>query len=324
MGTSILPLAVLALVPAAIQVNACVVVMPSEKVGTNFQVRLSSPVEGVPVLLSKGASLAARQYTDKQGIASFRNIKPGSYATYARHISAEGANIEVTRTVSSARVVTLTFPSYRPPVVVGSAKGQFRLARRFGDDAEPAFPVQIEGIDGKVLRRGTSVDGLVDLQFADPGLYFLVLDGGEGGEISIEIDPKARNEAFDFDLSWSSCGLTYTDLNECKHPELRLQRIEGVVTDVAEAAIERARVQLRSRDAAYSQVATTGRSGEIPTIQAPPGEYDLSVEAAGFSSLRESVRIGPDEDANSIQATLGIGQCSQAKLRPIRLESGVR
>src|SRR5689334_10118660 len=79
---------VLELLAMAIPDLACTVVYPTVNVGQNFKVKVSGfrgPVAGLKVGLYVAAVPKAEVVTDKEGIAQFRNMQPGSYFLSADH-----------------------------------------------------------------------------------------------------------------------------------------------------------------------------------------------------------------------------------------------
>jgi hypothetical protein len=86
---------VIALAGLAVECGACTVVYPDVTTGPNFQVRVTDrgrPVKGLRL------KVAGQQVvTDKDGIASFRNTRTGSYVVSADHDDgvSDAVNLEV-------------------------------------------------------------------------------------------------------------------------------------------------------------------------------------------------------------------------------------
>ena len=82
--------------------------------------------------------------------------------------------------------------------------------------------------------------------------------------------------------------------------------IAGTVTDPSAAAIVGASVTLVNKSTGAKKVVKSGAHGEyrIPLLQ--PGDYDLSVSAAGFEGARTTVTIGPNQVASGdVKLTIG-------------------
>ena len=67
--------------------------------------------------------------------------------------------------------------------------------------------------------------------------------------------------------------------------------IHGVVHDAQHRPISRAHVSLASADSAFALTAETGLDGEFDIARAPIGVYRLTITAAGFASVMQTLTL---------------------------------
>jgi hypothetical protein len=88
-------------------------------------------------------------------------------------------------------------------------------------------------------------------------------------------------------------------------------QIVGSVRDSAGAAVPNATVRAANTQTGLSQTATTGDEGLFRFVLLPPGVYNITVEASGFSRTEANnikVNVGQSVDAN---ITLGVGNVQE-------------
>jgi hypothetical protein len=128
------------------------------QVGTNFQVEVKDggrPVKGLRLEIS-GQSRAFSD-TDKNGLAIFRNVRPGLYHLSPDHDAgiADGPDVEV-RLGGPADTVPMKWPSV-DPILVRSLKGTMRGPDYVAGQSQPPLSVDLlDGISGRLLRSAES------------------------------------------------------------------------------------------------------------------------------------------------------------------------
>ncbi len=89
-------------------------------------------------------------------------------------------------------------------------------------------------------------------------------------------------------------------------------RIQGAVTDQSQAVVPGAKVTLSNIDTGISVSATTGPGGDFIFNLVPPGNYRVSVDAAGFEHwVQENVIVQTLADV-TVNAAMKLGSVSQA------------
>lgn len=119
----------------------------------------------------------------------------------------------------------------------------------------------LDGGSGRILSSiNTTGRGEFDFGKVVPGLYFIHLKPYSAfsqqveGLISVAVDSSAaRPDKLDLNLTWTSCGLMYTDLLQCPQPDLHVQTRKGHVSDSMGRTVRRAEIVLL--DATRAQVA---------------------------------------------------------------------
>ncbi len=93
------------------------------------------------------------------------------------------------------------------------------------------------GPQRKLTSLTTDDRGGFDFGVATPGLYVINLHpsglqaGGSeiAGSIVVDVGPSAPSEHLELELSWSSCGLGYSDQSKCPRPENHIEWFSGTV-----------------------------------------------------------------------------------------------
>jgi hypothetical protein len=308
---------------------ACTFFYTSVLVGPNFQVKVEDrgrPVEGLRLEIT-----GIQAITDKNGIASFRGVAPGSYVVSADLDAgvAAGAALDVKLDGPTDLVVPMKWPNI-PPVLVRSLKGRIR-----GPDYRPGTSQLrlsldlLEAISGKRLKSFETTDsGEFNLESAAPGLYFLRLNpsglrGWSGEEITgliaVAVDHSAPTDHLYLDLGWTSCGLWYSDASNCPQGDLQIGELSGRVLDTSEAAIAGASILLFDPAAKLVEQLQSDRTGTFTSNHLLAGTYQLVVSMPGFTPLRRTVHKEPTGDSKLLPpftAELGVfGFCSFADQR---------
>lgn len=300
---------------------ACVVVYPAVAVGPNFRVKVADrgrPVQGLQVGLYVGASAKISAASDKNGIAVFRNVPPGSYQLRADHDAGfpDGYYMEVKLGQSSETTVPLRWPSVTP-AVAGSLKGVLHMPGGIPGQAQPSISLELlEGISGRRVTSGnTDRNGAFDFPSVGPGLYFLSLKP-VGGVMAMAVESNASSARFDIDLGETDCGLQYTNHSECSLTNLHLPRLSGRVVDETGASISRAEILLLDPDGKTVQQARSDSVGSFASIRPPDGTYQLVVREAGFTPLRGTLTVDANGSSGSLEIQLGIlGRCSKTNMQ---------
>jgi hypothetical protein len=316
--------------------GACSVFYPDFQLGPSFRVKVEDhgrPVEGLRLEIggTKGSRYRVVKDTDKNGFAVFRDVLPGLYHLSAAHDAGipDGAELEVKLNGPTNVTVPLKWPS-GPPVVVRSLGGTIRRPGYLPGQPQPTLLLDIlEGRSGRKLNAlQTSERGEFDFEGAAPGAYFLDLKpsgpvGGMGDEITglipVVVDPHATHDHLDLDLSASSCGLSYADMNGCRQSDLQTDRLSGQVVDPTGAVIPRAKVILLNAAGTLVEELESDSEGRFASPHPVTDVYDLVVSAAGFTPYRRIVRAKPGNEPGpppSLIVQLGIlGGCSTAGYR---------
>ena len=278
------------------------------QVGANFRVQVEDhgrPVKGLRVELRADRSTKNRAVstTDKNGLAFFHSLRPGSYDVRtdldAAGISDEAA-VQVIPSSPADVTVHLKWPSFSP-IVVRSLQGTLRAADYQIGQPQPLLSLDlVEGISGRSLQRvRTTGSGEFSFDAVAPGLYFLK-PSGQSGEliaIAVAVDTAAPVERLEVDFGTTSCGLWYIDQSQCPHPELQFGQLAGQVLDVTGAAIPRAAILLFDHSQNIVERLESDTAGNFASHRSLSGTYDLLVSALGFSPFRTAAHTRPSDDS---------------------------
>ena len=315
-----------------VRCGACTVVYRSVQVGPSFRVRVEDqgrPVKGLRVAIVRyqGGNGAAT-VTDKNGLAFFRDIQPGSYHLSADHDVGigDGAELEVKLNGPPDVTVPLRWPSIAP-VLVRSLKGTIRGPDYFPGQSQQRLSLDLlEGRSGQRLKSLQTTDsGEFNFESAAPGLYFLSLKpsglkGWSGdqitGLIAVAIDPHAPTDHLDVDLGWTSCGLWYADRNQCSQGDLKIEQLSGQVLDASGAVIPDAKILLFDSGGTLIERLQSDGAGKFTSPHSLAAAYELVVSRAGFTPLHRTVHAEPTGNSKSLSSLivkLGVaGSCSTA------------
>src|SRR5271168_2227900 len=67
--------------------------------------------------------------------------------------------------------------------------------------------------------------------------------------------------------------------------------VTGVVSDPSNAVVNNASVTLKNSDTSFTQTSNTGSDGVFHFGYVPPGKYQLSVTATGFSTAEQTIEV---------------------------------
>src|SRR5215472_1257448 len=100
----------------------------------------------------------------------------------------------------------------------------------------------------------------------------------------------------------------------------------GLITDPSGAAVAGAKVKLQSRATGAMREQTSNETGLYRFEILPPGEYELTVDAAGFKQFRDSGVRAPVAQISRLDAQLEVGSSSesvevQAAVSPLNTET---
>lgn len=292
-------------------------------VGSNFKVRVSGyagPVQGLrlQVMGDQGPALSA--FTDNNGIAEFSNVPPGTRYLGANLDNGYNLQLDVMPTGPSNVVVSTPWPA-KAPIRVRSLSGTMRAPNAVpGQLEQPVLSLDLlEGVSGRVLSSiSTTARGEFDFGKLVPGLYFIRLKPYHafnqeiGGLISVAVDPSApaRADKLDLSLTWTSCGLMYTDLRQCPQPELHVKKLEGHASDSVGRAVPNAVIVLL--DAERNQVAhvSTDTNGRFSFPDPLVGTFELRIDG-GFNPVHTTLQIDSTARSSSLEIDAAYGEiCS--------------
>src|SRR5262245_33044759 len=145
--------------------GACTLVYRSVQVGPNFRVEVEDrgrPVKGLRVEIRgyQGSDNRAVSNTDKNGLALFRSVRPGSYHLSADHDAGipDGADVEVKLGGPTDVTVHLKWPSVLP-IAVRSLKGMMRGPDYLPGQSQSRLSLDLlEGSSGRLLKRVQTTD----------------------------------------------------------------------------------------------------------------------------------------------------------------------
>jgi hypothetical protein len=140
--------------------------------------------------------------------------------------------------------------------------------------------------------------------------------GQIAGLMLVAVDPAAKNESLDMELTWTSCGMTYTDRTKCPRTEVQIGKAGGYVTDTLGASLADANIFLIDMQGLVVQQTRSDKSGDFTLPDAPPGRYEFVVQSTGFTRARSRVRVAGEDGIpapSSLHVQLEIGRCSVAR-----------
>lgn len=293
-------------------------------VGSSFKVKVSGsngPVKGLPLHLTNAQGRAGSAITDAGGIAQFDNVPTGTQYLGADH-DTNGYGLELDVRVNSPAniLVPMGWPSIEP-IHVRSLSGTMRAS--FIVRSEPLSLELLEGISGRILSSiDTGGRGEFDFGALAPGIYFIHLKPYEAfhqleGLIGVAVDPGApeRADKLDLNLTWTSCGLMYTDQSQCPQPDLRVKRLEGRAGDSTGRAAQPMEIVLL--DAARQQVAhvSTDPNGDFSFPGPLVGTFELRIDGSGYTPVHTPIHIEPDANDSSLEVEVQRLSCSTVRMK---------
>src|SRR5580704_4914813 len=87
--------------------------------------------------------------------------------------------------------------------------------------------------------------------------------------------------------------------------------IQGNVTDPSGAAVAQAKVVLENRATHITAATTTDSEGGYRFLSLAPGSYQISIEAAGFSTARTTVTLETNQNL-SVPIALKVGAATES------------
>jgi hypothetical protein len=316
--------------------GACSVFYRAATVGASFRVRVEDdgrPVKSLRVVIGsdQGGGNRAVADTDKDGLALFRSVRPGSYHLSADHDAGvgDGADLDVKPDGPTDVTVPLRWPNMGS-VFVRSLKGTIRGPDYLPGQSQPRLSLDLlEASSGRKLKSlRTTESGEFNFGSAAQGLYFLSLKpsgltdwGGEQitGLVAVAVDQGSPTDHLDVDLAWSSCGLAYVDRSKCPKGDLQIEQLSGQVLDASGAVIADAKILLFDTAGTLVERLSSDGMGKFTSPHTLVGTYQLVVSTAGFTPLRTTVHAEPTGDSarlSPLTVQLGVGgSCSSANLQ---------
>lgn len=305
--------------------SACSVFYPTVEVGKAFRVKVTDrgrPIKGLRLVLKPpdlgGGPISS--VTDSDGYASFDDLFPGSLTLTAEYDGEWGDTIfiHITSDGPANETVSLTWPA-RNPIKVRAARGLIRGPEYYPDQAQAELSLSlIEGITAREIEE-TRSDNKGHFTFNSilaPGIYYVRLNPSGlrawdneqiQGAIPIDINETAGLDELDLDLSWSSCGLGYS---EAEHQSsLKISKLCGDVKDQLGAVIGRAQVWLEpaaGESVVIEHTTTSGESGQFELKERVAGDFLLIVKSPGFQPYLRVIHLDPAKTSDGCKHPLHI------------------
>ncbi len=277
-------------------VQGCTMVYQASTVGTSFAVRVTD--RGRPAVnrvVTSGDRLSAT--TDRQEVAHFADIPPGSYLLSVASLPRLGGDLAIEVKASAAGGTVLTWESTAHFARTSSLRGTVSWAWGRNGAREPsawALTLELKDARNDRLLERIETRGGQPFAFAKrpPGSYWLTYAGEAFGTGAIPVELTAEGpSALDLWLTESSCGSHFTNLAECSVRTLTLRRVAGRVADAMAAAIPRAGVVLANGEGRLVQQTEADEQGRFALNEVPRGRYTITVEAPGFVVFRSPVEV---------------------------------
>lgn len=302
--------------------GACQVYFRYEEVGPDFGVQVTNqgkPVDGLLLRLEPeegGPSDSVR--TGPDGLATFRDVRRGAFTIRAEHDGGGFAVLHVRVNVKAEGLAQLRIEwSNVRALAVRSLAGSFRAYPSLAEqatlslrDAVTGRPIASTQLD---RERRFAFDGVPE------GLYFVDLVARHDAwpaafTMAVAVKREARAERLDLSLMWSSCGIQYVNLEECRASGLRLSRLAGEVRDGSGAAVPGAEVRLADREGRVVWRAAADGQGRFSAEEGLTGTYRLSVEHPTFQPVEADLSLGSGGGEVSVQMGI-LSQCGSARVR---------
>ncbi len=305
--------AALLLFLAACTSRACSVFSRTVQVGPDFRVRVTDrghPVRGLRLVVGIDSTSLPQHpqniyaVTDSDGYVRFSNHSPGSFFIGPDHDGGIGDTVVAKVSLGGPPNVTvsLSWPSVHP-IEVRSPSGTIRGPDFYPSEQQVPLSLSLlESVSSDVIAEATS-DSKGRFKFAgevSPGVYFLRLNrsglrGWSGeqmeGLIAIQVSEVAERDAPDLDISWSSCGLTYSQGDTAT--VLTLPKVCGDITDSIGADVANAEVLLMARyeEGEVMEQTASDRYGRFAFSKSLEGEYRLLIKSPGFKPFLRPIRV---------------------------------
>jgi hypothetical protein len=121
------------------------------------------------------------------------------------------------------------------------------------------------------------------------------------------------------DFGETSCGVTYVGTHACPRQAVNINGLLGVVLDASGASIPRASVLLFHTSGEVPEELTSDETGRFASTKRFDGDYELTITAPGFTSLRQMARATHPRDGenpSALRIELGVaGACTHAAVQ---------
>src|SRR5579884_1539788 len=217
----------------SIRMHACIVLPNTVAIGPDFVVTVADrgrPVGGLR--LQVGGKQAI---TNDAGIAMFREVAPGMYLLTPDHDDgvSDAVYLQVSKNGPHNVNVHLKWPAV-PPIEVRSLAGKLNCAGCGDPSATPYNVSVLDGLSGQILHHArTTNSGEFSFAAMPNGFYFLQMQQitsvarKADGLIGVVVSSKAKQKELHLDLGMTSCGLMYTNMDECSTPEIEANSFSG-------------------------------------------------------------------------------------------------
>ena len=308
------------------RVSACSLSFTPISVGSRFKVKVSNyegPVNGLRLKITRLEDGEQSAVTDAGGAAEF-HTPPGMWFLEADHDNGFGLQLDVRANGPANVVVPMRWPGVEP-IHVRSLAGTMRAPdAMLGQTEQAVLSLELlEGVSGRVLSGiNTSGRGEFDFGKQKQGLYFIRLKPYTafrqlmvGGLIGIAVDPAAppRADKLDLNLTWTSCGLMYTDQGQCPYPNLHVNKLAGHVTDSIGRPVVGAEISLLDETQKRVAQVSTDPSGEFSAPDLLVGTFQLRVEAKTFTPVHTLLNIEPAARSSSLEIKAESLVCSTVR-----------
>src|SRR5690242_11614980 len=91
--------------------------------------------------------------------------------------------------------------------------------------------------------------------------------------------------------SWVVASLVLMAFTSAALAQLETGTLSGTVTDPSGAVVANAKITAKNLGTGLTRAASSTANGTYTIVSLPPGRYEVSVEAAGFETLRQNVDV---------------------------------
>lgn len=300
--------------------------VPPKEVPTSFTVVVRDRGKALPNMsvVVTGEPKIETRMTDSNGYARFENLPDGYYNVHLEAIGGSDERIHVDSSIHDPKyAIWLKWPSAQV-ITSGLAAGVIRgPCLSIAEDC--SLTTELTLIEGRTSReiKSLHVTGRFDFGGVPNGVYFLRVRPVEQdkfyskpqGDIAVEIDRDAPDQALDIDVVMTDCGMYYS--GNCQATEITAYGLCGSVDDGFSGPIPGTELQLQERNSgrviANAISYAHGRFEMSKDVAA--GEYMLTAFAPHFNRLQVPLKLagGGSCRVPTVIELGALGQCGRAK-----------